>query len=155
VSFRRRSIKEIRVFLKKKIKAPSTENDEILEKVMVRLVDLEYANDEKFAQWLIESRQKHAPRGIRVIRQELLQKGIEKALIDSLLMDNPSGSQVEFQTELAKKAIEKKLFLWRKYPMMIRKKKIYEFLARRGFDGTTISGVIDGVLGKDYNTTIE
>jgi len=155
VSFRPRSVREIRLFLKKKIKTSSSENDDTLEKVMTRLGELEYANDEKFALWLIESRQKHAPKGIRAIRQELVQKGIDKDLIDSLLSENSPDLHITPQTDLAKIAIQKKLAVWGKYPTMIRKKKIYEFLSRRGFDGTTISSVIDGVLGKDYNTSIE
>jgi regulatory protein len=155
VSFRPRSVKELRIFLRKKIKKPSTENDTIFEKVMGRLKELDYANDEKFAIWLIESRQKHAPKGIRAIRQELVEKGIDKDLIESLLVNDFSDVSVVSQKVLAEKAIEKKLHMWDKYPVIIRKKKIYEFLMRRGFDGTTISSVIDGVFRKDYNTTIE
>jgi regulatory protein len=155
VSFRLRSVKELRIFLKKKIKAPSNENDEILEKVMGRLVELGYANDEKFAIWLIESRQKHAPKGLRVIRQELMSKGVDKDLIDSLLEKNSSEISGNSQKILAENAIQKKLRLWDKYPSIIRKKKIYEFLSRRGFDSLTISSVIDGLFGKDYNTNME
>jgi regulatory protein len=155
VSFRPRSVKELRLFLKKKIKNSSKDSDDTLEKVMVRLVDLDYANDRKFAAWLIESRQKHAPKGLRVIRQELLGKGIDRDIIDSLLTDTSLNISVESQRIFAEKAIQKKLHLWVKYPNLTQKKKIYEFLSRRGFDSTTISSVIDGVVGKDYNTPIE
>lgn len=155
VSFRPRSVRELRVFLKKKIKVPSNENDDILKKVMVRLADLDYANDEKFATWLIESRQKHALKGIRVIKRELLEKGIDKELVDSLLVRISSDESAESQKTLAEKAVQKKLQVWARYPILMQKKKIYDFLARRGFDGTTISSVIDGAVGKDYNTTIE
>jgi regulatory protein len=155
VSFRPRSVKEIRVFLQKKIKIPSIENDNLLDKVMDRLHELEYANDEKFAQWLIESRQKHAPKGIRYIKQELIHKGIEKDMIDVLLARNSGNPEVLSQKDLAKNAIRKKLHIWNTYPTIIRKKKMYEFLIRRGFDGQTVLGVIDEILGKDYNTSIE
>jgi regulatory protein len=155
VSFRPRSVKEIRVFLHKKIKIPSVENDRLLDTVLVRLHELGYADDEKFAQWLIESRQKHAPKGIRFIKQELIQKGIEKELIDLLLTRNSGNTAVLSQKDLAKNAVQKKLHIWNTYPAIIRKKKMYEFLIRRGFDGQTVLGVIDEILGKDYNTSIE
>jgi len=155
VSFRPRSVREIRSFLIKKIKTPSSKSDEILDKVMTRLKELDYANDEKFALWLIDSRQKHAPRGIRAIRQELKEKGIEKELIEPLLVNYSSDSHIVSQLHLAKNAIQKKLHLWDRFPDIIRKKKMYEFLIRRGFDGSTISSVIDEVLGKEYNTNIE
>jgi regulatory protein len=155
VSFRPRSSWEIRQFLKKKIKIQSGENDAILEKVMIRLGELDYVNDKKFALWLIESRQKHAPKGIRVIRQELMGKGIDKELIDSLLVTTTSSSSSEYQQDLAQKAVQRKLQKWDIYPIIIQKKKIYEFLSRRGFDSTTISRVIDGMFRKEYNRNTE
>jgi len=34
--------------------------------------------------------------------------------------------------------------LWSKLPNMARRKKIYDYLGRRGFDGATIGKLIDG-----------
>lgn len=155
ISFRLRSEHEIRIFLQKKFDRYGLDDKDVLTKVVERLRELDYVNDEKFARWLIESRQKHSSKGIRVIKKELSEKGISKDLIESLLSDSTSHSFATEQNELAKTVLRKKMKLWEKYPVLIRKKKAYEFLLRRGFDHEAVAGAIDGMFGKDYNTTIE
>jgi regulatory protein len=155
VSFRPRSEMEIRAYLAKKAKKYSTNNNAVIARVIERLRELDYINDEKFAKYLIAGRQGHAPKGQRVIRQELLQKGVDKVLIESIFSEYRDDADAISQTDLAKKAIQKKIKTWSIYPDPVKKKKCYEFLFRRGFDAQTISSVIDDLMGKDYNTTME
>jgi len=154
ISFRLRSVSEIRGFLKKKIKkygiTPSVEDE-----VMKRLVELGYADDAKFCEWWITSRQSRSPKGVRVIRQELLKKGINKQLLESVLEKFSEQTGSISQHDLALKAVQKKVSLWRKLSVLERKKKLYGFLGRRGFSAEVIASVIDDVAGKDYNTSIE
>lgn len=140
LSYRPRSEKEITNFLKRKKVEPS-----IINKILQKLKEQDLVNDEEFAKWWIEQRQGSRPRGIRVIKMELKQKGISDELITSyqLLITN--------QLELAKKALEKKVKSYRNLPREKAYRKLSQFLLRRGFDWDTVKEVIDEVLKKEYN----
>ncbi len=128
-----------------KIKAPA----DVLDQVMDRLKELAFIDDRKFAMWWVEQRTGRKPKGSQIIKLELRQKGIAPEIIEEVLSGTES---LKDEGDAAKRAIEKKLPLWEKYPIMQRKKKIYEFLARRGFPGGAIARTIDWATQKDYNT---
>ncbi len=140
VSFRPRSEKEIRAYLIKKLSRFSVIPAEagiqfpILDRVITRLRELDYVNDEKFAAWWVDQRQSHKPKGSRLLSQELKAKGITAEIKQS----------DEFG--LARQALAKKVARWQSLPKLEQKKKIYGFLGRRGFDGEVIGRVIDEVV---------
>lgn len=134
VSFRPRSEKEFKYFLLKKLQKRKISDDSIIDRVIFRLRELGYIDDEKFTLWWVEQRNSHKPKGGRLIEQELKAKGIE---VKDFHLD-------EF--DLARRAVAKKLLLWQKLPGLQQKKKIYGFLGRRGFDGETIHRVIDEIV---------
>lgn len=140
VSFRPRSEKEFRDFLVKKVHGKTIENNKCIEKVLVRLCELEYLDDAKFIRWWVEQRSTFRPKGRRSLEQELLKKGIDKHLIEQ----NLDTKTNEF--DFARKAIEKKLKLWEKLPRLAFKQKVYGFLSRRGFTGDTTRRIIDEVV---------
>lgn len=141
VSFRPRSEKEITDFLQKKLHTWHTTAPAVLTKVLDRFRELGYIDDKKFIAWWVEQRNTHRPKGKHVIIQELQQKGIHKSLIEEVLAESPDGSD---ETELAKQAVSKKLDLWKKLPKLDKKRKIYDYLTRRGFSFDTIRDVIRG-----------
>lgn len=138
VSYRPRSEKEIRDFLERKLKRFKTFAPQVVKKVTERLRELGYINDSRFMNWWVEQRTLHRPKGERLIKRELLAKGIGK---DELAENFPKISE----KELAIKAVSKKLLLWKKLPDLERKKKIYAFLGRRGFSAETIERIIDEI----------
>ena len=123
VSFRPRSEHELREFLLKK---PQSED---VEKVILRMRELGYADDEKFASWWVEQRTDFKPKGNNYIKMELRAKGVPDAIISSVLASRGSESLVE----AARRAIGRKRFT--------TPQQFYNFLARRGFDADTISRV--------------
>ncbi|MDP1721878.1 MAG: regulatory protein RecX [Candidatus Gottesmanbacteria bacterium] len=142
VSFRPRSEKEMRAYLAKKLSRLSVipARDAriqfpILDRVIARLRELDYVNDEKFAAWWVDQRQSHKPKGNRLILQELKAKGV------AVEIKQPD------EVGLARQALAKKLERWQTLPKIEQKKKIYGFLGRRGFDADTIRRVIDEVVG--------
>ncbi len=139
VSYRPRSEKEIRDFLKKKLKKWKVFGAAAVDKVIARLTELGYVDDAKFAAWWVEQRQTFNPKGKRLIAHELKAKGV--GLDDvNIAVD---------EVEAARQAVQKKLSLWEKLPSLEQKKKIYAFLGRRGFDGETIGSIIDEIAGKE------
>ena len=135
VSYRPRSEKEIRGYLAKKLETYRMSDPTLIERVMTRLRELDYVNDDKFAAWWISQRQGHAPKGMRLISRELKEKGIE---IDMRHAEN--------ETDLACRAVEKKMLRWRGLPLVEQKRKLYGFLGRRGFAPETIARVIDELV---------
>lgn len=139
VSFRPRSQKELTDFLNKKLTRWKVSGAGLLTKVINRMEELGYADDEKFAAWWVDQRTAFKPKGNRLITMELKAKGLSESVIDVVLASRGSQSQLE----AAKQAIVRKEALWAKLPPMERKKKLYDYLGRRGFSGDTIRKLID------------
>ena len=127
----------------------------LLEKILLRLTELGYVDDDKFTMWWISSRRSNKPKGIRIIKRELIAKGVERQTIEKIsgtvsqplpgvAADNP-------EYKIALRAVGSKLRIWHKLPKTELKKKVYGFLGRRGFDNDTVFAVIDEICGKDYN----
>lgn len=136
ISFRPRSEKEIRIFLETKLKKSRTTAPIVLNKVLFRLRELGYVDDTKFAEWWINQRTGRKPKGRRIIEQELKRKGIDTDI------------HIE-EKELARRAVQKKREVWKRLSVQARKKKLSDFLYRRGFDWDTISGIIGEANEKD------
>jgi regulatory protein len=129
VSIRMNSENELRKKLAKKF------GYKTINKVISRLKELDYVNDEFFVKNWIQARENS--RGRYLLKKELRQKGIEKELIDKFLVSRNS----ETELENARLAMTKK-----KWPEMTRDEKYQKiggFLARRGFDYETIKQVIN------------
>lgn len=130
ISFRPRSEKEIADFLQKK-------NSRLAETVLARMRELGYVDDVKFAQWWIEVRQGRKPKGMQLIIHELLSKGVAREIVEQVL-----SSEIGNQEELAKKALDRKI------RTVQDKKKLMDYLLRRGFDARTARHAIDESLEK-------
>jgi len=139
-SLRPRSEKEFHDWLVKHKIHKSIHND-----IFNRLKRLDFLNDRKFAVWWIEQRQVFRPKSSRVLRQELIQKGVKKDLIEEVL----SEAKIDEVTQ-AKRILEKRKYFWEKFDGFTARKKMSEYLLRKGFDWDVIEKVIKGVdLGPD------
>lgn len=141
LSYRPRSQKEITDFLAKKKVAPI-----VVTKILQKLKQQDLVNDQEFAKWWIEQRTRFHPRGLRVIKLELRQKGISSELIEKIL----SNGDIEILGEEAvKKLIIKKIARYQGLPKRELYQKLSQFLLRRGFSWETAKDVIDEVLKKE------
>jgi regulatory protein len=101
-------------------------SDEIIERVVDRLKQLNLINDARFAQIWIENRNTFRPRSRRALNAELRQRGIDAQTIDESLEDLDEDT-------LAYQAAQKQR---RKYESLERElfqQKMIQFLGRRGF----------------------
>lgn len=146
LSYRPRSEKEVRERLKTKIKKlATTEAQKIIERITEKLKEQKFINDEEFAGWWIESRQRFKPRSLRLIKIELKQKGIDADLINKMI--NDKGLMIN-DLENAKKLIQKKFERLKALPKEEMYQKLGRFLASKGFNWDTIKKSIDEVLKK-------
>lgn len=146
VSFRPRSEKELRDYCSRTLKKHHTTAPIVVNRVMARLTDLGYVDDRKFVEWWVEQRTAFRPKGKRAIFIELQKKGISRQIIDTYISERKDSVN---EYELAQKAILRKLVIWQHIPQEIQKKKIYDFLSRRGFDTDTIASIVDDATGKE------
>ncbi|NQT23147.1 MAG: regulatory protein RecX [Candidatus Omnitrophica bacterium] len=96
-------------------------------------------DDVKFARSWVNSRMKLNPKGALALRHELIEKGISKENIDLVIPKN-----VEFEEETVKRLVSEKAKQLKGLPKTKAKKRLYDYLARRGFKYE----VIDTVIGK-------
>lgn len=130
LSYRARSEREIRQNLHKH-EVPEA----VIEETLERLRRERLADDDQFARMWVENRNTFRPRSRRVLSLELRQKGLEDDAIQSVLqgVDEPSLAY-----EAARKRVNRIQGLeWNEF-----RKKLSEYLARRGFPYETIATTV-------------
>ena len=129
LGYRPRSQSEIERYLHDKEYSP-----EVVNHTVERLRNEQYLDDEAFAHFWLESRERFRPRGRQALRFELKQKGLDHEVIEMALADLD-------EAESAWVAVESKLYRWKNLEEQVFKQKIMGFLSRRGFNYETASSV--------------
>lgn len=146
LSIRPRSIKEISTKLQKYSQKRNLP-DSIMDNVIAHLLEQKFLGDTEFVRWWKEGRQSYKPKGIKAIRIELMQKGVDKKIIDSVFEENKNEGKSEYN--LAMKFLETKARLLKNLSPLKLKIKLRDLLFRRGFDWDTIGKVIDSYSKKE------
>lgn len=107
----------------------------IVEKVVTKLKEYGYINDEKYAQEFVSSRMKSRPRGKDILIMELVSKGIDRQIAQEVVT-----TQVVDEYGLLD-AVYKKKYKEEKLTFSDRKK--IDFLKRKGFDWDLIEKYIN------------
>lgn len=140
-SIRQRSEKEIRDYFRMK-----QVSDLGIEKLIEKLKQKQMINDEQFAKFWIEARRRSKKLGIKALKQELFQKGIDREIIEQVTRNKEQGTSEE---ELASQALERKLNSWKDLPALEFKKKTFGYLGRKGFEFEVIKKVVENFLKKE------
>ena len=119
---------------------------DLVENAIGRLTELGMLDDDAFARAWVESRDRSRPRGERVLRTELRQKGVDRLVIDSVLedradtSDDPDGPGAD--EDAARRLLTKTARALERIPdPRARRQRAYAMLARSGFDPDTASRV--------------
>lgn len=138
LSYRARSESEIRKNLRKhEIPEP------VIEQTLERLRQAGLANDSQFASAWVENRSTFRPRSRRMMAMELKQKGLDEDAIQSAVeqVDDDAAAYDAAQ----KKAPRFKSLEWNDF-----RRKLSEFLARRGFSYSVIAPVVTRIWNEMY-----
>lgn len=130
---RPRSVSEIRRHLRTK-----RFDDPAIDQAIDQLRAQRYIDDEAFARYWVEQRDKFRPKGERAIVSELLQKGVARDVIEVVVGDREPDSEVK----RAREAIRRPITRWLTLSDPDRKRKIHQYLAQRGFSYDTIEEVL-------------
>lgn len=129
----------------------------VLAATLDRLATLGYVDDDAFVRWWLEQRDRHAPRGRRLVEAELRQRGVAREAIERLREEwdaperGPDDQDLPAtDAERAGVALARHL---RGRPVPDDPKarqRLGMFLVRRGFDPDTVRGAIrDAVTDGD------
>lgn len=140
LKFRLRSENELRQrFEKKKF------NTQIIERTLSFLKDKGFIDDKYFAKIWTESRVKR-PLGIRRLKQELIIKGIDKAIIDSQINEiKKDYPEEEIVASIAKDRLNK----LKGYDPQKARRRVYAYLLRRGFSPEVVINVLTQIKNRD------
>ena len=134
LKFRLRSENELRQRLEKK-----KFNTQIIERTLSFLKDKGFIDDKYFAKIWTESRVKR-PLGIRRLKQELIIKGIDKAIIDSQINEiKKDYPEEEIVASIAKDRLNK----LKGYDPQKERRRVYAYLLRRGFSPEVVIEVLN------------
>lgn len=117
-------------------------DEAILEKVLKRLFELKYLDDDQYAKDYITGRVNFKPKGKYALTKELTFKGIPHELVEKIFEESPLD-----EGEIAIRALMQKERIWNGLPALKRKEKAFRFLSSRGFRAETIYKIVD----KRYN----
>lgn len=123
-------------------------SDDVITATLDRLAAMGYVDDTAFARWWAEQRDRHAPRGRRMIEAELRQHGVPREVLEELRGSELVEPALEAETlpsseaERAKAALERHL-KGRPLPVDTKaRQRIGAFLMRRGFDPETVRAAL-------------
>ena len=142
ISYRPRSRYEITIYMEKR-----TDDQAVIARVLSRLEEMEYINDQSCADWFISSYRGKKAKGRRVIKEKLKQYGVPSEIIEETMRSLPPEDE-----ESIKILIEKKAKLLRLVPPNEQKWKLMAYLERRGFSKGIIYRLVDEYVENTYNT---
>lgn len=136
ISYRPRSISEVRQNLERKSGLSSTQ----ISRVIDRLVEKKWLDDVEFARWWVGARLAHRPRGKFVLEAELVQKGVDRKIAHEVLGELVT---TESSREALEKLLDKKLRVWVGMDKKVLRTKLINFLMRKGFDYASVASLVD------------
>jgi regulatory protein len=123
-------------------------DDEVIATTLERLAHLGYVDDLAFARWWAEQRDRHAPRGRRMVEAELRQHGVPREVLEALRDDATEAPAEEneplpaSEEQRAEVALARHL-RGRPFPDdRTAVQRLGTFLMRRGFDPETVRATL-------------
>ncbi|NCU30809.1 hypothetical protein EOL73_03715 [Candidatus Saccharibacteria bacterium] len=106
---------------------------QVTDRILDRLIEKKYLDDEKFAKFWIENRNIHKGTSMRKMYYELLQKGVSKSIIDTVMQNSTRDEKSELYKIITKKRS--------RYPDQA---KLIAYLVKQGFPYDKVRDVLDG-----------
>jgi len=150
ISYKPRTLKEV----SDKLKAKGFQSD-LVSKVVEELKNYGFINDLEYARNFVLNRSRSKTLGELALRRELLSKGISSEIVDDVLSERENLiDEFEIALDLAQGKLKQiKSLKKRKKGRDEYKRRIYEFLLRRGFKFETINRVMREVFDDFENLT--
>jgi regulatory protein len=139
LAFRGRASRELARSLERK-----GEPKELVALAIERLTEQGLLDDAAFAESFTRAKVLGAQQSRRRVQQDLARKGVAREVTDAAIATVFEEEQVD-QREIVEGAARKKLASLRKLDPVVRRRRLYAFLARRGYDSDDIRAAMDAV----------
>jgi len=123
------------------------EPPELAEMAIQKLNELGLLNDADYARQLTRSKMSGPGHSRRRMQQELFKRGVARDVADEAIADVVSDESIDTGAIIERIARRKAQSLARLDPAA-RKRRLYDFLARRGYDHEDIRRAVDTVLSE-------
>lgn len=137
VAYRPRSEREVRDRLRRREFAPSA-----IDAAVEKLRGWNYLDDRAFAEYWVENRAEHSPRGRRALEAELRAKGVDRNVTGDVLEEIDLGEE-DAALALARKRLPRLSAL----DEPTQRRRLAAFLGRRGYGWEVIRPVLDRLYG--------
>ena len=139
LAFRARSSAELKRALVRKGEEPS-----LVERAIVRLQEQGILDDAAFAQSFTRAKVLGANQSRRRVQQELVRKGVSRT-VSAAAIDVVFEEEGVDASAIVLAAARKKMRLLSALEPAVQRRRLYGFLARRGYDGEDIRHAMDAV----------
>lgn len=116
--------------------------DNTIQQIVIELIQSGHIRDREFAVKWVQRRQKSKPRGFILLKQELIEKGVDRDTVDQVLSELDEKDETDLVLQIA----EKRSKAYKGLPIQTARRRLHAYLARRGFDSDTILRVMEQVL---------
>ncbi len=116
--------------------------EQAIHTVITELIQAGNIRDRKYAENWVRRRQKSNPRGKTVLKQELVERGIDLKTAEKVVAE----VEIEDEERLALELAQKRAKQYKRLPLHVAKRRLHGVLARRGFDAETIQQVLNQVF---------
>jgi regulatory protein len=136
LALRGRSVREMRLALLRK-----REPEPLVNAAIERLLSLGTMNDEVFARQFVRSRLLRGGLSKRRLQAELARRGVERTAIDAAIAEVVEEEQID-PAEALERVAMKKYRTMSKLDPTTRRRRLFAFLSRRGYDSDEIRTVL-------------
>jgi regulatory protein len=143
LALRARSAVELKRLLVRK-----GEPAEFVDAAIERLLQAGFLDDSSFARQFVRTKALAAGHSRRRLQQELARRGVAREVSDAAIADVFTEESVDEASVIERVAL-KKLKTLARLDVPTQRRRLFAFLARRGYDGDDISRVLREVIGRD------
>lgn len=113
-----------------------------IETAIEELIHSGHIRDRKYAETWIVRRQKSNPRGKTLLKNELIDKGIDRETAEQVVSNVETEDEMRVALQIAKKRAKQ----YERLPIHVAKRRLHGFLARRGFASETVRYVLEQIF---------
>ena len=117
-------------------------SDATIKTIVTELIQSGHIRDRKFAEKWVQRRLKSNPRGGKLLKMELIEKGVDRKTAEQVVKEVNANDEEELALQIAEKQRKK----YERLPNHVAQRRLHGYLARRGYDSDLILKIIHQVF---------